>query len=306
MPVRNRQAVTFGRYYGVSVLTCQPADPATKGGVENAVKLAKADIVPTETNLLASYDSFAEVEAACAAFTEQVNARVHRTTRRVPAEMLAEERTRLHQVPELPHTAALGVTRRVPDNSAMIAFEHGQYSVPKALVGQTVWVRHHDGTDQVVICALDDGGPIEVARHRRTTPGNPAVDATHFPDHHEKIPGDYRLRAGTAAEHAFLAIGAGAGMWLKEAAAVGTERINQKMAHAVALSALAPCDDVDWALGHAAVHGRFATGDLDSILAAKGIDTTRGRTTEHTSLAQGTSSWNTLGTNTTHDEEPHA
>ena len=41
----------------------------------------------------------------------------------------------------------------------------------------------------------------------------------------------------------------------------------------------------------------------DSILAAKGIDTARGRTTESTSLAQGTSSWNTLGTNTTQDQE---
>jgi hypothetical protein len=32
VPVRNRAAVTFGRYYGISVLTCQPADPASKGG----------------------------------------------------------------------------------------------------------------------------------------------------------------------------------------------------------------------------------------------------------------------------------
>jgi hypothetical protein len=46
VPVRNRAAVTFGRYYGISVLTCEPADPASKSGVENAVKLAKADIVP--------------------------------------------------------------------------------------------------------------------------------------------------------------------------------------------------------------------------------------------------------------------
>lgn len=36
VPVRNRAAVTFGRYYGISVLTCEPADPASKGGVENA------------------------------------------------------------------------------------------------------------------------------------------------------------------------------------------------------------------------------------------------------------------------------
>jgi hypothetical protein len=32
VPVRNRAAVTFGRYYGISVLTCEPADPASKGG----------------------------------------------------------------------------------------------------------------------------------------------------------------------------------------------------------------------------------------------------------------------------------
>lgn len=64
VPVRNRQAVTSGRHYGLSVLTCEPADPASKGGVENAVKLAKADIVPTETNLLPQYESFAAVEAA--------------------------------------------------------------------------------------------------------------------------------------------------------------------------------------------------------------------------------------------------
>lgn len=192
--------------------------------------------------------------------TDQVNTRVHRATRRIPAEMLAEERLRLHQMPDLPHTAALGVTRRVPDNTPMVTFEHCQYSVPSTLLGQSVWVRHHDGTDEIVVCTLDDGGPIEVARHRRTSPGTPAIDDAHFPGHHHKVPGDYRVHARTAAEHAFLAIGAGAAVWLKEAAAAGTERINQKMAHAVELSVLGTGGDVDWALGHAAVHGRFATG----------------------------------------------
>lgn len=297
VPVRNRQAVTFGRYYGVSVLTCEPADPASKGGVENAVKLAKADIVPTDTNLLAQYESFAQVEAACTAFMELVNTRVHRATRRVPAQMLAEEHPRLHAVPDLPHTAALGVTRRVPDNTPMVTFEHCQYSVPSTLLGHSVWVRHHDRSDEIVLCALEDRGPIEVARHRRTSPGTPAIDDTHFPDHHDKVPGDYRVRARTTGEHAFLAIGAGAAEWLKEAAAAGAERIHQKMAHAVELSVLGAGGDVDWALGHAAVHGRFATGDLEAILAVKGMDTTRRAACEDTSLAQGTIAWNMLGTN---------
>jgi hypothetical protein len=43
------------------------------------------------------------------------------------------------------------------------------------------------------------------------------------------------------------------------------------------------------------VHGRFATGDLDSILAAKGLDRTRRGANEGTSLAQGTRGWNLFG-----------
>ena len=31
IPVRNREMVAFGRHYGVTVLTCQPADPASQG-----------------------------------------------------------------------------------------------------------------------------------------------------------------------------------------------------------------------------------------------------------------------------------
>jgi hypothetical protein len=160
-----------------------------------------------------------------------------------------------------------------------------------------VWIRHHDGTDEVVICALDDGGPVEVARHRRTTPGSPAIDDSHFPAHRDKIPGDYRIRARATSEQVFLALGPGAAVWLKEAAALGTERMIQKMAHAVELSVLGDRADVDWALGHAATHGRFATGDLDSILAHKGLDPTRRGASEDISLAQGTRGWNLLGTN---------
>jgi hypothetical protein len=40
----------MGVYYGVSVRTCLPADPESKGGVEATVRIAKADLVPTDTN----------------------------------------------------------------------------------------------------------------------------------------------------------------------------------------------------------------------------------------------------------------
>jgi hypothetical protein len=54
---------------------------------------------------------FAELERACAVFCEQVDARAQRAFRWTPADMLAEEHSRLHPIPQVPFTAALGVTR---------------------------------------------------------------------------------------------------------------------------------------------------------------------------------------------------
>jgi transposase len=117
IPVRNPQLVTFAEHYSVTVHTCVPADPASKGGTEASVKISKADLVPKDTNLREEYASFAELEAACAEFCEKVNTRPHRLTRRPPVEMLAEERARLHPIPAVPHTVAFGTTRAVPVNT---------------------------------------------------------------------------------------------------------------------------------------------------------------------------------------------
>ncbi|TWP33028.1 IS21 family transposase, partial [Leekyejoonella antrihumi] len=149
VPVRNTQIVEFSKHYGLTVHTCVPCDPASKGGSESSVKIAKADLVPKDTNLLEQYETFADLEAACAVFCEQVNARVHRVTRRAPVEMLAEEAARLHPVPVAPHTVAFGLSRTVPAKTPMVSFEAGQYSVPSHLLGQVVWVRvHGQGADE--------------------------------------------------------------------------------------------------------------------------------------------------------------
>jgi transposase len=292
VPVRNRETVSFGRHYGVTVLTCEPADPASKGGVEASVKVSKADLVPKDTNLRPEYGSFSELEAACEQFMTQVNHRVHRVTRRVPVEMLAEERLRLHRVPDEPHTVVFGLARRVPANTPMVTFEHGQYSVPQHLLGEQVWVRTHGaGSDeQVIVVHHGRQGPVEVARHRRATPGSPMICDDHFGGPSDKRPGQYRVRPRNQAEEEFLDIGDGARVWLHEACAAGTQKIRAKMDAAVTMAKVAGNTRVDWALGHAAVNGRFGHTDLASILNAHPPTTTR-RATESRSLAQGTSSW---------------
>jgi hypothetical protein len=74
---------------------------------------AKADLVPTDANLRDEDATFAALEAACAAFCAEVNARPHRATSRAPVEVLAEERSRLHVLPEHPVAVAFGPTRPV-------------------------------------------------------------------------------------------------------------------------------------------------------------------------------------------------
>ncbi|MGH3448681.1 MAG: IS21 family transposase [Nocardioidaceae bacterium] len=300
MPVRNPAMVAWSRHYGVTMHTCEPADPASKGGSENTVKLAKADLVPTEANLLGEYDSFAELEAACAAFCDGVNSRVHRVTRRAPADMLAEEQHRLHRLPAHPYTVAFGLTRMVPAHTPMVAFEGGQYSVPHRLLGETVWVRTHGigAGERVIIVHVGADGPVEVARHLRAEPGSPRVDDEHFPP----APAgalDRTPRARNTGEAEFLALGDGARLWLAEAAAAGTTKMRVKMADALALAKLFDPAEVDWALGHAAVHERFAEADLALILDHHATHPSTGqrRAAEDTSLTQGTASWAGLGQN---------
>jgi transposase len=293
--VRNPEIVAVGRHYGLTIATCVPADPQSKGGSEATVKLAKADLVPTSANLLDDYASFAALEAACQAFCEQVNTRPHRVTRRVPAELLAEERARLHPLPAAPYTLAFGQTRTVGTSSPMITFDHGQYSVPHTLAGQVVWVRAHG--EQVIIVHVGPDGPVEVARHQRTSPGSPRVEAVHFPPQPDG-PLARTPRPRTRDEAAFLALGDGAALWLTEAAAAGTSRIRAKMAHAVTLAKLGDPARVNWALGHAGVTGRFAEADLAAILAHQATATPgpARQATEHASLAQGTAGWSRLET----------
>lgn len=301
IPVRNRQMLEFARHYSVVVHTCRPADPASKGGTEASVRISKADLVPTDANLLPAYDSFEALQAACEAFADTVNTRVHRITRRVPAEMLEQERARLHPVAARAYTVAYGVTRVVPGNTPMVTFEAGQYSVPHQLLGETVWVRVYGAGDgeQVVITHLGADGPVEVARHERATPGSPRVDDAHFPPQPAGAL-ERKPLARNAAEAQFLALGEGARLWLTEAAAAGTTKMRLKMAEAV-LAKLFDATRVDWALGHAAVHGRFAEADLASILdhhataPGTGQHTEAHRATEDRSLTQGTRGWARLG-----------
>ena len=213
------------------------------------------------TYALTDKDSFCELEGACRAAMDRFNEREHRETRRVPAEMMAQERARLHPVPEVAHTLAFGETRTVDERDSTIRFGSARYSVPHTLMGEKVWVRVSG--DELVVVDASPRGAKEVARHKLTTPGNPSIVDGHYP---ERTTDPLHPRPQTDDERAFLSIGEGAHQWLIEAAASGAQRVRTKMTEATELAALVGRDVVDRALGLAAASGRFATGDLSAIV----------------------------------------
>jgi Integrase core domain len=286
--VRNRTMVDVSAWYGLTIATCVPYDPESKGGSESSVKLAKADLVPTGHNLLPAYQSFAELETACTAFMAMVNGRVHRETCARPVDRLAIEQAVLHPVSVEPFTAVFGVSRSVTW-SCMISWRNARYSVPHEHADTRVWVREH--ADQVIVTAISPDGPSEVCRHGVVPAGQISVIEGHYPPRRD--PFNRPPRATKPGEAAFLRIGAGAAQWLTEAAGSGVRSIEVKMADAVALCSIYTTPAVDTALGVAAVAGRFAERDLLSILSRQ-TDTTIVRTEIH-SLQPGTSAWERFG-----------
>jgi hypothetical protein len=287
--VRNPQIVAVGHYYGLTIATCVPADPESKGGSESTVRLAKADLVPTEHNLLAGYESWGELVAACDAFMDTVNGRVHRATGERPVDRLEIERGHLHAVPADPFTAAFGETRAVGWSSTL-NHRGARYSVPHDWVDQRVWARVEG--DQLVVVATPPSGPLEIARHRLVGPGQVSIDPAHYPQRRSD-PLHRQPRARSASEAAFLQIGPGAATWLVEAAGAGARGIEHKMREAVELTKVFDPAAIDRALGQAATLARFTTGDLLSILSTPTPVTTRAG--EDHSLQPGTAAWRHIG-----------
>ncbi len=115
----------------------------------------------------------------------------------------AEERLRLHPVPEQPFTAAFGESRRAGKDST-ISVNSVRYSVPHELVEESVRVRFHG--DDLIVTAMVAGGAAEVARHARSTPGNlpdaqGSKDNTRSTAPSRRRPHSERVEAGNGFEH---------------------------------------------------------------------------------------------------------
>lgn len=260
--VPHPEYVSFAAHYGFRPDFCEAADPESKGLVENLAGYMQRDLI-VPALMAGGWSDVASANRAARAWCAEVNGRVHSEIAAVPAERLEVERRVLRLLPSLRPPLRSGEPRKV-DRLGMVRFGSGRYAVPGELVGRVVEVC---AEERAVL--ISHRGAV-VARHALVAPGEVALGS--FAAKTRRPARGVRPR--TAAEVAFLGLGASAEAFLRAAAAAGTLRLEAELAQIVALEAAWGRPALLRALERALRFRRFKAADLHAILAAgRGVPT---------------------------------
>ena len=227
--VINSKMVSFASAYGFSIQTCVVYDPASKGGVEAAVRVAKEDLCPRDTNFRANHQTTADLIAACDDYTAQINSRVHSGSGEIPSVALEFESKAFHSLPQIPYLSVYGVMRKVEPKMAIVRFNHCGYSVPPSYRREIVYVRSV-GDEVVIVAQASPGGYVaEIARHSRGVPFSYVIDQAHKAPNHPSGPLVRSPIPTNQSQAKFLAISSDASTWLVSACGVGADGIESSI-----------------------------------------------------------------------------
>jgi hypothetical protein len=141
----------------VGWLILEARDPEAKGALERAHRFMRTNFEPGR-----SFANELDFQLQLDGWCDRVNRRVHRTTRAVVAERLAEEREQMRPLPAVMPDADRRFVLRVPQQP-YLRFDTNDYSLDPRLGGRRVEVRV--AQTEITAVALDTG---ELAcRHRR-------------------------------------------------------------------------------------------------------------------------------------------
>ncbi len=153
-PIWNPGFLEFARHSGFTPWPCRVRDPNRKGKVESIFSFLFSDFLLG--SIFASWD---DLNARVRQWMDNVaNRRLHSTTRRVPAEMFAEERPFLIRLPAVPFPTERREVRKV-QTDGYLPVDGTLYPVPASLVGQYVTVRIYPHRVEI----LDASGQVAAA-----------------------------------------------------------------------------------------------------------------------------------------------
>jgi transposase len=122
----NEDFYAFCRYYQFEPFICRKSDPETKGKIESVVRYAKRGFLPGR-----SFIDYQDVQRQWDQWVETVaNAKVHETTKTVPAEVWEEEKKHLRRMPTGRYRAQPSMETRKALANGLIKVLGNRYSVP--------------------------------------------------------------------------------------------------------------------------------------------------------------------------------
>jgi transposase len=152
----------------------EPRDPQAKGALERSHRFMRSNFEPGRV-----FANHLDFQDRLDAWTEKANGRVHRTIRAVPAERLAEERTRMRplptRMPDLDRRQVLRVAAQ-----PFVRIDRNDYSIDPQFAGRRVEVRVSQ--TEITAVVLDTGELA--ARHRRVFAGGLTITA---PEHQTQL-----------------------------------------------------------------------------------------------------------------------
>lgn len=131
----------FADYWGFEPRLCRPYRARTKGKVESGVKYLKRNFLRGRI-----FTDIVDLQRQLDQWNAEIaDTRIHGTTREAPIARFAAEQAALIPTRGQPSFALAGRKSRIVASDYLVSFETNRYSVPFALIGQTVEVERHAG-----------------------------------------------------------------------------------------------------------------------------------------------------------------
>lgn len=133
----NERFMDYAGYYGFSPILCRPYKPNTKGKVENSVSYAKNNFFAGE-----EFMSLKDINNKARMWLEQINNRIHTTTKQRPKERLKLENLISIKNQKLYDTSQTSYRRVF--NDCHFSYKANFYSVPYKYAGKEALIKEGD------------------------------------------------------------------------------------------------------------------------------------------------------------------
>lgn len=170
----NTRYLHFCGHYKYMPSRSLPGHPWSKGKVENPFSYLENHFI-----LDNEFTDFKDLQSKLKKFQDEVNSRIHSTTRKTPNELFEYEKAYLNKLPENRYIGIKEETR-TSTSDCLIVFKSNRYSVPKIFARREVWIKVSKGHLLEIYSSNDT---LITVHEISLEKGKVIIDPEHFKNH---------------------------------------------------------------------------------------------------------------------------